>query len=70
VPRKHAVRTTGKHLGYIVQRKTLEQMRSMASEGGHARAEKLSATKLKAIAKKAAKTRWRNPKLIEVKPTS
>jgi hypothetical protein len=42
----------------------------MASEGGHARAEKLSATKLKAIAKKAAKTRWRNPKLVEVKPTS
>jgi hypothetical protein len=68
VPRKYGMRTTGKQPGYVVQRKTYEQMRSMASEGGRARAEKLSATKLKGIASKAAKARWSRPKLTEITP--
>ncbi len=38
-----------------------EHMRRGGLKGGKARAEKLSATKRKAIAKKAAKARWGKP---------
>jgi len=69
-PRKYAVRARGKHAGYIVRRDTLEHMRRMGIEGGRARAEKLSERKRSAIARKAAKARWRKPRLVEVKPNS
>ena len=67
MPRKSRKPATSKQPSYVVQRKTREQMRNMASEGGRARSEKLSTRKLSATARKAAKARWRKPRLIEVK---
>jgi hypothetical protein len=72
VTRRHRLPTvkhgTVKHGGYVVQRRTREDMRLMGLEGGRKRAEKLSAAKLKAIARKAARARWRRPRVVEISP--
>ena len=39
-----------------------------ASKGGHARADKLSKRRRHRIARKAAKARWRKPRLVEITP--
>jgi hypothetical protein len=49
---------TGKH-DYVVLRKTNEMMRHMSSLGNAARSQKLSPARRQAIARKAARARWR-----------
>jgi len=46
--------------------RSLRWVRRIGRTGGEARAQKLSARQLSAIARKAAKARWRKPRVIEV----
>jgi hypothetical protein len=62
VPRQLALPTTGKH-AYVVQRKTRENMREMSREAARARMEKIPPRKRSALARKAAKARWRKPRV-------
>jgi hypothetical protein len=64
-PRKYRVRAVGSQ-GYVAHRVTREHLQRIASEGGRARAEKLSERELSAIGRKAAKARWRKPRVVEV----
>jgi hypothetical protein len=45
---------------------SLRHMRRIARQGGEARAQKLSASQLSAIGRKAARKRWRKPKVVEI----
>lgn len=66
VPRRGPMPNRVTHARYIVRRDTREHMREMGKESGRVRKERIPERKRKSMARKAALTRWRKPRLVEI----